>query len=83
MHNRETIYRQLWKHTGRQGELLLSQQEMAKALYLPYQRLSVVYHEFIDTGRMRKMGHTFQIFNPDSFEWGETYAKERKLISDD
>lgn len=80
MINREQVYRDLWEHTDRQGVITPTQLEMAKILSLPYQTLSVIYSEFQGTGRMRKQGHSFQVQDPDKFEWGAEFQAERKKV---
>ena len=69
MHDREQIYRQLWEYADRLGMLTKTQQELAKILGIPYQRLSVICREFQDLGRMKKYRSRFQVVDPDSLTW--------------
>lgn len=77
-HDREAIYRVLYQNADRSGVIIPTQLEMAKILGIPYQRLSTIYKEFILTGRMKKYRHTFQVFNPDLFNWDGAWEAERQ-----
>ena len=78
MHDREQVYRQLWDLRDRNNFVMYSQLELQEKVNIPYQRLSQMFSEFTELGRMRKYRHRFQLSDPDSFEWGEAYEKLRK-----
>jgi hypothetical protein len=78
--DRERLYRSLYEYTDEYGVLTKRQKELAPLVGMGYQRLCRVFQEFCWTGRMVKRGWEFQMFDPDSFEWGDSYSEERAQV---
>ena len=76
--DREHLYRFLWENSNRHNFILLTQQQVSKQYGIGYQRLSEIYLEFQETGRMKKYSNRFQIKDPDTLDWSEEYSKEAK-----
>lgn len=81
MKNREIIYRCLWGCTNRDGQIIVSQQDLSKVLNISYQKLSQLFTEFTDLGMFRKDGWTFTVlYHPDKIPW-ERYEDLRAAYS--
>jgi DNA-binding IclR family transcriptional regulator len=79
MHDREHIYRKIWEnHVNRHGVMLITQQQLAKELGIPYQRVSVIMSEFKQIGYVKKSGSSFQFRDPNRLSWGEEFSDLRK-----
>jgi DNA-binding IclR family transcriptional regulator len=78
MHDREQLYRKMWdNHTNRYGVLQGTQQDVAKQLGIPYQRLSLIMSEFIKLGYIKKSGHSFQLREPQRLDWSDDFKRRR------
>lgn len=81
MHDRETLFRKIWEnYTDRYGMVTLTQQELAKKLEMPYQRLSLIFSEYEALGRLVKSHRRFQLKDPDKFDWGDEFKQTVKSV---
>lgn len=78
MHDREALYRYLYKNCDQNNVVGMKQQDIAREYGISYQRLSGVMREFIDLGMIDKQKHKFVVlYDPDRIPW-DRFADLRK-----
>lgn len=76
--DRQLLHEYLWKISGRNGVLLVSQTELAEDLQVTIFTISHIFKEMREDGRVTKVGSKYKITDPDVWKW-EHNAQQRLI----
>lgn len=76
--DRQMLHEYLWKISGRNGMLLISQTELAEDLHVTIFTISNIFREMREDGRVTKVGSKYKITDPEMWRW--EHNDQQRLI---
>lgn len=67
--DRNLLHEYLWKISGRNGVLLISQTQLAEDLGVTIFTISHIFREMKEGGRLKKVGTKYHVVDPSVWRW--------------
>lgn len=70
--DRDLLHEYLWKISGRNGFLNVSQKELAESLNVTQFTISHIFREMREGGRVKRIGAKYKVVDPAIWRWQHT-----------